>query len=334
MVDLVQSSGEEKVSGFVAGTGFATLDRIYMPTRERPIEALGGTCANVLISLAMLGHRVAPILTLGSDANSTFLLDEMRRAGCLTNFIFCDPNEESPVTVEFLDVALARHAFSSICPETHRQLPSYRPLAQSNAHRAKNVIRTASIFYVDRLSVTTLCAMEDASHSGAVVFFEPNAIRDFGLFRRALPFIDIMKVSADTRSEMDGLELEVPPYFITTLGSDGLTLQTSADILTLPSMIAPRLVDTCGAGDMVTTGLIHALMTAGVKRRSIRVEDVCSGLLMGQWLAALNCAFVGARGLFHAFGGVVLRDALASSPKHVLDIAGVEPYAGYKLSDR
>src|SRR6185503_20145346 len=109
----------------------------------------------VLISLAMLGHRVAPILTLGSDANGTFLLDEMRRAGCVTRFIFREPNEESPVTVEYLDTSLARHAFSSTCPETHRQLPSYRPLAQSNAHRARDAIQAASIFYVDRLSVTT-----------------------------------------------------------------------------------------------------------------------------------------------------------------------------------
>jgi fructokinase len=333
-MESLTSAGERKVSGFVAGTGFATLDRIYTPTRERPIEALGGTCANVLISLAMLGHRVAPILTLGSDANGTFLLNEMRRAGCVTRFIFREPNEESPVTIEYLDTAVARHAFSSTCPETHRRLPSYRPLAQSNAHRARDAIQAASIFYVDRLSVTTLRAMEDASRNGAVVFFEPNAIRDFELFRRALAFIDIVKVSADTRSEMDGMDFKAPPYFITTHGGDGLTLQTSTDTLTLPSLIAPRLIDTCGAGDMVTTGLIHALMTAGSRRCSIRVDDVYAGLVMGQWLAALNCAFVGARGLFHAFTGAVLREALASSPEHVLSVAGIEPYAGYELSDR
>ena len=85
---------------------------------------------------------------------------------------------------------------------------------------------------------------------------------------------------------------------------------------------------------MVTTGLIHALMNVGAKRRSVRVDDVYSGLLMGQWLAALNCAFVGARGLFHAFSGAVLRDALASSPERTLDIESIEPYAGYELSDR
>lgn len=334
MESLTGVKEEEKVSGIVAGTGFATLDRIYTPTRERPVEALGGTCANVLVSLAMLGHRVAPILTLGSDATGTFLLNEMRRAGCVTRFIFREPNEESPVTVEYLDIRLARHAFSSTCPETRRQLPSYRPLAEANADRAKDAIRAASIFYVDRLSVTTLQAMQDASQAGAVVFFEPNSVTDVALFRRALSFIDIMKVSAFARSEINEIAFEAPPYFITTHGSDGLTLETRTHTMTLPSLIAPRLVDTCGAGDMVTTGLIHALMNVDAKRQSISIDDVYSGLIMGQWLAALNCAFVGARGLFHAFSGAVLRDALASSAKRNLNIEELEPYAGYELGHR
>jgi fructokinase len=85
---------------------------------------------------------------------------------------------------------------------------------------------------------------------------------------------------------------------------------------------------------MVTTGLIHALMNVDAKRQSISIDDVYSGLIMGQWLAALNCAFVGARGLFHAFSGAVLRDALASSAKRNLNIEELEPYAGYELGHR
>ena len=81
---------------------------------------------------------------------------------------------------------------------------------------------------------------------------------------------------------------------------------------------------------MVTTGLIHALMNAGATRGSIRIDDVYSGLLMGQRLAALNCAFVGARGAFHAFGGATIRNALMSRLEGGLDVAGVEPYAGYE----
>ncbi|MHA4915512.1 hypothetical protein, partial [Enterococcus faecium] len=90
--------------------------------------------------------------------------------------------------------------------------------------RAKGAIRAASIFYVDRLSDTTLLAMEEASGAGALVLFEPNSLKDWSLFRKALPFIDILKASEDTRAEMDTQSFEAPPYFISTHGGEGLTL--------------------------------------------------------------------------------------------------------------
>jgi fructokinase len=330
-LDLNVSIGgvEEEMPRFVAGTGFATLDRIYTGAQTRPIEALGGSCANVLVSLAMLGHDVAPILSLGLDATGAFLLDEMRRAGCVTQFVSCELNAESPVTVEYLDIQHAQHVFSSTCPETNRPFPSYKPIAESNADRAKDAIREASIFYVDRLSEITLLTMIQASSSGGLVFFEPNSIEDMSLFREALPFIDILKVSEDARADLDLQVFEPPAYFITTYGSDGLVLEMGNQKMTLPSLSAPRLIDTCGAGDMVTTGLIHVLMEVGATRQSIQSNQVCSGLLVGQQLAALNCAFVGARGLFHAFGGAEIRKALGSVAKDKLDVARFEPYAGY-----
>ena len=58
----------------VAGTGFAVLDRIYTPGCSSVSEALGGSCGNVLISLAMLRRRVVPILSLGRDETGRRLL--------------------------------------------------------------------------------------------------------------------------------------------------------------------------------------------------------------------------------------------------------------------
>lgn len=317
------------MSKHVAGTGFATLDRIYTDSSERPVEALGGSCANVLVSLAMLGHRVSPIFTLGADEVGQRLFNEMRRAGCGTKYVFRDADAESPVTVEHLDLAYARHRFSSICPETQRSFASYRPLEEYRARQAGRTIRSAAVFYVDRLSATTLQAMRDASEAGAVVFFEPNAIKDVALFRRALGFVDILKVSEDIESAMEFGPDETPTYFITTHGKSGLSLRTATEWFDFPSFAAPRLVDTCGAGDMVTTGLIHALMNTQVRHHTIELGHIRSGLLMGQWLAALNCAFIGARGLFHAYDGRTIREALTAIPRGGLNVTNVAPHAGY-----
>jgi fructokinase len=318
------------VSKHVAGTGFATLDRIYTGLFERPMEALGGSCANVLVSLAMLGHRVSPILTLGADDIGRRLFNEMRRAGCATKYVFREADAESPVTIELLDLSDARHSFSSVCPETQRSFASYHPLEERRAKEAERTIRSAAVFYVDRLTRTTLQAMEEASEAGAIVFFEPNAIKDVELFHRAMAFVDILKISAEVATDLDFASVEErPAYLITTYGSSGLSFRTASDQRQLPSFAAPRLIDTCGAGDMVTTGLIHALMSASSSRRSIALQDVYTGLLMGQWLAAQNCAFIGARGLFHAFDGRTIREALECVPHKALDVSQVAPTAGY-----
>ena len=45
----------------VVGTGFTVLDRVFKDGTLSD-EALGGSCGNVLVSLAMLQRRVAPVL--------------------------------------------------------------------------------------------------------------------------------------------------------------------------------------------------------------------------------------------------------------------------------
>ena len=65
----------------VAGTGFTVLEVIYPDDLDRPLKALGGSCGNVLISLAMLGHSVAPVISIGADSHGNFLVEAFRRAG-------------------------------------------------------------------------------------------------------------------------------------------------------------------------------------------------------------------------------------------------------------
>src|SRR5437763_252010 len=102
----------------IAGTGLTALDVIYANNLDRPLKALGGSCGNVLISLAMLGHSVAPVIMIGADPHGDFLVEAFRRAGCETRFVFRASAEGSPVIVEHVDVSRAQHWFSSSCPGT------------------------------------------------------------------------------------------------------------------------------------------------------------------------------------------------------------------------
>src|SRR3546814_7820610 len=71
----------------VVGTGFTVLDRLYADG-DFSGEALGGSCGNVLVSLALLRRQVAPVLSLGSDEVGEQLVDAFRIAGADTRFIW------------------------------------------------------------------------------------------------------------------------------------------------------------------------------------------------------------------------------------------------------
>lgn len=295
----------------VAGTGLTALDVIYAGCDEQPLRALGGSCGNVLISLAMLGHSVAPVISIGADLSGDFLLDALVRAGCETRFVFRASQEGSPVIIEHVDIATAQHHFTASCPDTDHRFPKWRSIDEHQVRCARHTLETASVFYTDRLSPAIVTAMEAAHQAGGIVIFEPASRDDDGLFVRALRTVSILKISDDTVGrELSVSDVRQAPISIQTHGSRGLTVAFRGHGRFCPSHPAPRLIDTCGSGDMVTTGLIDRLLRRWRGKGLWSPNDVLEGVEAGQRLAAVNCAFAGARGVFHAVGAHHVRSAL------------------------
>ena len=71
---------------------------------------------------------------------------------------------------------------------------------------------------------------------------------------------------------------------------------------------APVVLDTCGSGDMVSVGVIDWMITHRMGADRLTAAGLIGGIGAGQRLAAENCAYAGARGLFRKRGaGYVLR---------------------------
>src|SRR3546814_16362979 len=69
------------------------------------------------------------------------------------------------------------------------------------------------------------------------------------------------------------------------------------------AILAARVADTCGAGDMVSVGVIDWMLTNNFETlAALSAGNLLTGVLAGQRLAAENCAFAGARGLFKERG--------------------------------
>ena len=294
----------------VAGTGFTVLDRVYADG-DLAGEALGGSCGNVLVSLAMLHRQVAPVLVLGDDDTGGRLVDEFLQAGAIVEFINRRSDLRSPVLAQTLDTALGQHDFSFVCPETSEELPRYQPIGESEVASALSMLTRCNVFYADRLSHSTLRAMRTAGEAGAVIFFEPSDLDEGELFEEALQLATILKYSVDRLGDRLAKRL-TDCISIVTYGAAGLEVRDGDATIWCEAISAPEVLDTCGSGDMVSVGVIDWVLTNRFGTRCLRATDLLEGIVAGQRLAAANCAYAGARGLFRKRGADYVRDILNS----------------------
>ena len=293
----------------VVGTGFTVLDRIYA-NGDFAAEELGGSCGNILISLAMLHRQVAPLIALGWDEIGGRLIEEFEHAGADTRFIHRRQNVQSPVIAQELDTISGQHSFSFTCRNTKVEFPRYQPIDDQEVATAACALSACSIFYADRLSGSILGAMERAHVAGALVYFEPSDTHE-DLFESALELASIVKYSSERLgSEIDHLVAQSPALAIITHGAEGLEIRRGAHSVWCKAAPAEQVADTSGSGDMVSIGLIDWLLSSSASHRALQINDLVVGVVAGQHLAAANCAFAGARGLF--------RDKGASYARYVL----------------
>ena len=208
----------------VVGTGFTVLDRLYADG-DFTAEALGGSCGNVLVSLAMLHRQVAPVLALGLDDIGEQLVAEFEVAGADTRYIHRHPGRRSPVLCQELDTQSGQHSFSFTCRDTFEEYARYQPIGHAELQSATTVLDNCTLFYTDRLSPTILNAMAQAYHCGAIIYFEPSDI-DHALFDEALSITTVLKYSSDRLGpELDDKVSASAAIAIVTHGADGLELR-------------------------------------------------------------------------------------------------------------
>jgi fructokinase len=300
--------------GQVVGTGLVALDRIHVDEKEPLFEELGGSCGNVLISLAMLGRSVTPLLRLGTDPVGERLERDLRLAGADTKLVWLDEEIRTPVIVEMLDLVSSHHNFSFICPHSLERFGSFEPITPRELELARPAVSSCAVFYADRISVAICDAMEAAADGGAVVYFEPSSISDLDLFGRALAAAHVFKYSADRLNPGVAEWLRPEAFSIVTAGRSGLEVRHGGATYRCEAIDAVVVKDTCGAGDMVTLGLIDAIIQAGVRGpEGLALPIVLSGVKSGQRLAAANCAYIGARGLFRERGPQYAKTILTAS---------------------
>ncbi len=290
----------------VIGSGFIAVDIVH--GRDDSFAATGGSCGNVLMALAWLGWTSTPVARLGYDEAGDFVASDMKSAGVNLDLFKRSENVPTPVVIQqFVEDANGsrRHRFSLVCPECGAWLPRYRSVVLTHASEVMQG-KAPKAFYFDRTSPATVAIAEWAKKNGAVVMFEPSSIGEDSLFERAVDGCDILKFSNERFSRDSELsQARGPLLVVRTMGADGLKARWKGRWSSFEPFVAPRLIDTAGAGDWCSVALLHVLALKGAQGfRMARKTDIERALRLGQALAALSCGFEGARGLMSAIGTV------------------------------
>ena len=292
----------------IFGTGLITLDLIMGPSAESPVQSrAGGTCGNVLTSLAYLGWEAFPIARMNHDLASRRVRADMKRWGVRLEFSGCSPTSHTPIIVQEIRSGLdgiPTHRFSWICPRCGEWLPGFKAVTLNAVDIVAPNLPGAAVFFMDRLSPAVLKLAARASSEGAVVMFELSSKVAPRFFAEALRLAHIVKYADQRRREVGSAMPRGSTTLveIQTLGARGLRYRHRFDRrasgwIHMEAVPAPRLTDSCGAGDWCTAGLLAKAASHGLATfRKNGEEAIHRALRYGQALAAWNCGFEGARG--------------------------------------
>jgi sugar/nucleoside kinase (ribokinase family) len=287
----------------IAGTGFIPLDIVYRDDAPRRLRATtGGTCGNVMAILAFLGWESFPIARHDHGAIAQRIKDDLQVSGVRTDFLNVGPVAVPPVVVQRIfskPRGGKTHSFSWTCPGCGLPLPTYKPVLAKQVPEIMEQLPKVKAFFFDRVSRAALNLAQNVSEAGGVVIFEPSMIGEPRLFTEALSTCHIFKYSQERITNVNELRGAVNPLIeIETLGSAGVRYRLGKKAwIEMGAYSIASPIDTSGAGDWFTAGVIHGLCQSGTKGL-FKVPDrrIKQAIKLGQAMATWNCQFPAARG--------------------------------------
>ncbi len=292
------------------GSGLVALDVILNghPNTDPKLLA-GGSCGNVLSILAFLGWKSYPIARFSNRPTSDLVIKDFESHSVKTDLISQSPDGSTPVIIHrILKDANnnPKHRFEFKIPKTNIWLPSYKSVLSNKVSELCEYAIKPKVFYIDRVSRANIDLAKFYKANGGLIFFEPTSISDEKQFKECISIADIIKFSNDRLPQYKELyPTRQAAIEIETLGANGLLFRSFRNRTNewkfLPALEIENVLDTAGAGDWCSAGLIHALFEdfETPVLYSLTNSKLEKALRYGQFMSALNCCYYGARGLMY-----------------------------------
>ncbi len=320
------------------GSGLVALDVIYKDAKTRPNFLAGGSCGNVLTILSFLGWDSYPIARLGSDNEGKRVIEDMMKWKVKTKFIEQDSRIHSPRIIErIFEGKKPKHRFYLKCDHGN-WLPHRKTFLLKSLETIQNNFPQSNVFYFDRASPSALEIAKIMKKQNAIIFFEPPKFLHDDVFLKCLQMADVVKHCYDQSEDTKNSGIDIP-LEIQTMGEEGLRYKAKfLGHKTWKEMNAypvHNLVDEAGSGDWLTAGLIHVLCQHKSKYAPSE-KKLEFALQFGQAMAALNCKYIGARGIMYNLSKSKLFSLVEKTIKNnttPIEITNT-PYKSMKMESR
>ncbi len=276
-------------------------------TGDLVLEAhAGGSATNTAIILAHLGLPSVLISRLGVGSMSSALVEILSKQGVETSHIIRDKRVHAPLAFAHVDKK-GNSTYQFYEYDAPYKKPGKTKLKA--LFRDTAVLHTGSFFsYSDRFFPLIRDLLKLAKEEDVFVTYDPNwrapKIPDKrnarSRIKKILPFVDLLKLSETDAvcvtgaKSLDGAIKRIEQYLkgglIVTLGEKGSFYWDGKKKLR-QSAFRVRVVDTIGAGDSFTAGLIHRYCSAG---KDVFWEEMKENLRYASALSSLSCTGRGA----------------------------------------
>ena len=280
--------------------GAAAIDHVAMVARLPDVDEIvfaeeytryaGGSGANIAAGLAKLGRSVAFLGKTGDDEAGGWLLEEMNDSGIDTQAMTTVTGGKSASCFIALDDQGNRVIFA---------LGGYALLENVDELDLPLITRSRVMCISDAYIPVAAAAAEAARNNEKTVFFIPGGLMVIHGLKDLDPILKNTDVLVVSRNEANilmgdcspseaGLSLREagPEIVVVTLGADGAIFVSEKGI-EMVSAVKTSVMDTTGAGDAFTAGLVNAYL------------DDLSGVdavEMGCAMAAIKISHSGATG--------------------------------------
>jgi fructokinase len=269
----------------------------------------GGGPANTAVALARLGTSARFLARLSGDVFGHLFRAHLEASGVDLSYAVAAA-EPSTLAVAELD-ATGQAAFSFHAQNTADWQWTPGELARVDLSETA-CVHTGSLALVREPGGAVVEEFLAAAAPRATISIDPNVrpllVRPEAYSARLAGWCglaDILRLSED---DLELLLPGTPPeqacdtwhsagvrLVVITLGADGALASLDGERLRVPA-VATRVVDTVGAGDSFTAGLLHHLGARGLlggRLDGLGLDDVAEACRFGTHVAALTCSVAG-----------------------------------------